>query len=635
MTILVVDPALTVPAQVEAREFVDRFVAELEQHVPVTLLRSPASVAAAPVGPNDWIVTVNPPADFAGAEVLALFERAATVGAGFMPVAMQEATRSPVGAAAAVQSFDVIDELRRRHLTHAQLGTVASALARTIVARVQPTLCKEHMRLFVSHRRLDGEELAFAFWEQARARAGTAGVFRDLSDVRAGKDNDEAIIRALESSDAVIFLDTPRSGESSWIARELELALARNLPIVWLRFGPANDRAPLLVTPAAAPWRDYPDADVASVSLDPQVVDDAIHAAFDLSRSSVLRVFDSIGRLRVLGRSGVAEVETLDERHLLYEVQVPRRGARYRERPLVHVVQFFGRWPDADDEAALQASIERTGYHAHPRLGPPYDAAVMVGPVPPNRTDAPGLGSASEGEPPHHGPARHLDAADEYLLDLEQRVRGQPASHGRRGVILSGAFPDCAPEYEQHVRDAVYAFTRAIYSRGGTLVFGGHPTFQPMIFQMAREQCGDDAAERTRLYVSRFFVAPAQLAELAAQAQVTATDVVENDRTQNLTAMRRAMIADGTALGLVAIGGREPTPGRSPGVDEEVALARAAGMPVFLVGSAGGRTATLSADHRAQGEAPLNALSADENEGLFLSYDYGVLANMVLTHLGL
>jgi hypothetical protein len=116
---------------------------------------------------------------------------------------------------------------------------------------------------------------------------------------------------------------------------------------------------------------------------------------------------------------------------------------------------------------------------------------------------------------------------------------------------------------------------------------------------------------------------------------VTATDVVENDRAQSLTLMRRMMIADRDTLALVAIGGREPTPDRSPGVDEEVALARAAGIPVFLVGSAGGRSATIATERRVGNASPLNALSVSENEALLLSYDYGVLANMVLTHLGL
>jgi hypothetical protein len=631
MTVFIVDPRLTTPDAPDAPAFVDRFRREIERHLPVSVLSAPAAVASASVGAGDVVAIINPASGFEDRYVLGLLERAAQAGATFMPVAMSEHTRRPAGASDRVQSFDVVDELRRRHLDRAQVGILASALARAVVARIQPTLCKERMRLFVSHRRLDGEELASAFWEQARARGSTNGVFRDLSDVRAGRDNDQAIIDALEQSDAVIFLDTPKTGESPWVARELQLALARDLPIVWVRFGPTDGRVPLPITPSGEPHFDFPDADVARATIAAETVDAALHAAFDLSRRWALRVFDTLERLQALARTGAARVRTLDAQHMVYEVQVPRAPARYRERPLLHLVQFFGRWPDAEDEAGFDALVAAAGYAAHPQHGPPFDAAVMAAPVTPNNAVPSAAGGGPGGPVP-----RHVDAADEYVADLERRLRRGPAESPKRGIILSGAFPDASPDHQQHVKDALYAFARAVYDRGGTVIFGGHPTFEPMLVQIARERRPGASAAHTRLYLSRFFVAPAQLDAHGADATVTATPVVDDDRAKSLTAMRRAMITDPTARALVAIGGREPTPGRSPGVDEEVALARAAGLPVFLVGSAGGRTATLDAERRASGgPPPLNALPEADNDGLFLDTNYGWLANVVLDHLGL
>ena len=89
------------------------------------------------------------------------------------------------------QSFDVIEALRQRRLTEANITTVAYALARTIICRVQPTLSKEDMQIFISHRRIDGEELAALFYNEFRIRAENA--FRDLIDIRVGEDAQEII----------------------------------------------------------------------------------------------------------------------------------------------------------------------------------------------------------------------------------------------------------------------------------------------------------------------------------------------------------------------------------------------------------------------------------------------------------
>lgn len=628
MNVFCVDPRLTIGDREDARVFFETCVREMELHIPIVRLLSRAVVSASHPGQNDLVLLLNGTEDTVAPEVIELQERAAEVGTGFLPVAIDSPVRKPIGIASRVQSLDVVEELRRRRLNTAQVQTVAAAFARTVIARVQPTLSKEHMRLFVSHRRLDGEELAYAFWEEARKRAiAGGGVFRDLSDLKCGVDNDEKILEELEQSDAVVFLDTPKAGESEWIMRELEVALGLNLPVVWVRLGPADGRVPLSVAPGARPHFDLPDADVSQGVIDPEFVDRVLHQSFDLAYESALRVFDSVRRLEQLARSGLASATLLDRRRMVYEVRLPRLGRRYPQRPLTHLVQFFGRRPGAEDESAFGPAVCGFGYDPHPHHGAQYDAAVLAGPIPPHGTTPKARGRK---ELPCY-----VDSAHEYVSELEFLTQPPPAVR-RRGVIISGAFPDTEPEHEQHLKDAVYSFVRAIYDRGGTVIFGGHPTFEPMILHIARARRPNDYAEKTRLYLSTFFADQAKINVVRGDATVFPQPAVDQDRGRSLSAMRKAMIQDQEAVAFVAIGGREPSDCRLPGVDEEMAMACSVRIPVFLIGSAGGRTATLASQMQADGWEPaINSLTPSENNELLLSYDYGVLANMVLASAGI
>ena len=67
------------------------------------------------------------------------------------------------------------------------------------------------------------------------------------------------------------------------------------------------------------------------------------------------------------------------------------------------------------------------------------------------------------------------------------------------------------------------------------------------------------------------------------------------DRAISLTAMRQVMLNDSEAGALVVIGGKTARGGHTPGVDEEIQLARTAGLPVYIFGSVGGRSSEISA----------------------------------------
>ncbi len=91
------------------------------------------------------------------------------------------------------------------------------------------------MHLFLSYRRADGEGVT--------AQIGNALVirhehtFRDLVDIQVGEVAQERIDDALAKADVVVFVDTPKAGESDWIAKELAIALGRHVPVLWLKVG--------------------------------------------------------------------------------------------------------------------------------------------------------------------------------------------------------------------------------------------------------------------------------------------------------------------------------------------------------------------------------------------------------------
>jgi hypothetical protein len=94
-------------------------------------------------------------------------------------------------------------------------------------------------------------------------------------------------------SDAVVFLDTPRSGESPWIAKELQSALALQTPIVWVRIGPEEGRLPLLVRPSEVPHFKFPELDAANGSFDSMTVECIVQKTFRIHhRDYVDRLMD-------------------------------------------------------------------------------------------------------------------------------------------------------------------------------------------------------------------------------------------------------------------------------------------------------------------------------------------------------
>ncbi len=87
------------------------------------------------------------------------------------------------------------------------------------------------------------------------------------------------------------------------------------------------------------------------------------------------------------------------------------------------------------------------------------------------------------------------------------------------------------------------------------IIWGGHPAITPMVWAVC-EDLGVEYADSVSLYQSRYFedVFPEENKHFA---NVTFTDIVDDDRAQSLLSMRQAMLSRADLEAAVFIGGME------------------------------------------------------------------------------
>jgi SLOG cluster2/TIR domain len=619
-TVYLVAPELTLRTSPDAQSFFSAVHETLQDFVSVPILRSVSQLLATQPDAGDVIVIFNrEDADYLG-QLVKFLERANRVGTKILPVAISIATRRPPDAAGASQSFDLTEQLRQRALGLPQAETIAKVFARQVLSILKPTLITEPMHLFLSHRRLDGEDLTAAF---TRLRTSTTErTFRDLFDVKVGEDAQDVIEMRLRDSDAVIFLDTPKTGESPWIAKELRVALQFGLPIVWVKVGSDTNRVPLKVLPAGSAHFVLPDIDPRTQEIPRALVEEIVHKAAQIHhRDYVDRLFSEFLRLQdIVAQHGITLTQ-IDPRKMVYSLSLQRPRDRYRQRPLTHLIQLFGRTPTRQDIVDFSGCAEAGGYQRHPKHGDHYDSAILLASTPPRN-------AASFDET-----GVHTDSIGDYVAEIERVMNPQPRRSRR--IVLSGAFPDCEPEFQQNMSAAVHAVAEAALRSGIGLSFGAHPTFQFMMFDLAKRLRAEDFRQALRMYVSKHFVKDATVEEFQQNAEVFATDAVvgDNPRAQSLTLMRRAMLSDSEAGVLVVIGGKTARGGHSPGIDEEIAIAKENGLPVFIFGSVGGRSSEITGAMTTAERSALNGQPAKVNDAFATSLDYSRLAQMIIASL--
>ncbi|MGN7470681.1 TIR domain-containing protein [Brevibacillus sp. SAFN-007a] len=626
MKVYFIHPVLTIGDSREAVDFFTRCENELRKYTVVVTVDNELVLRNVEVGKDDSLVffNINHNGDAYSPAVTRLFQQVSNsktteeIKSTVVPIAIGKESRNPQGIFSDVQSFDVIDELRRRGLGPDYLPTVAVALARTIVSRQQPTIYKDKMKFFISHRRSDGEKISAKFCDDLRLMGEKS--FRDLFDVQVGENAQEIIESELIQCDAVIFLDTPQTGQSSYIKKELELALSHNVPIIWVKVGGDNGRIPLGIEPHSEPHFSFPEINEDNPDFHPLVLEEIVNKTFEISREAASKVYDQIQRIKDLESYGV-NVQELDRRNLVYRMSIKRTGMiKYTQKPIMHIVQMFGRTPKQEDITSIGAKINQLSY-VHPEWGPFHDTTLLLTP-----RSVPKSNTISE--------AFVMESSDDYVAEIERlSIAHLPKSLEKKKIVLSGAFPDSDVQFHQKLTDAVYVFTHEILRRRGNLVFGAHPTFQHLIFGKARELVGEESNKYVTMYISEYFLAGYSLTDIGKLCTIIPTKVEENLE-KSLTELRIQMIANNDVSALIVLGGKEKGNGQKPGIDEEIEIAIANGIPVYIIGSVGGRSAQLASKiFNEKKFSGLNNLSIDDNLLLMYGADYRVIADKILSSL--
>lgn len=445
-------------------------------------------------------------------------------------------------------------------------------------------------------------------------------VFRDLVSIQTGDPAQEVIDEKLREADVVIFIDTPRAGESEWVARELATAMGNGIPVVWVRVAATDSRVPLPVCPGEAPIVEIANSDSRPIGEWAEVV---LDAAFDQVREAIRASTSAFALIRHWAEEHGATVTALDQRRLIYAVQIPPTAVgTLPRRSRQDIVQLFARNPDSDDVSELREWLRETGYSEHPLACRAFDAAVLIRPSSIGTIPVEDWGVVGSG-------GRYLTALV-GAPDAEEEVARRPM------LLLLGAFP-AEPESHAAVIAAVAALTRSWLARGGALTFGSHPTFTPLVAEAARAVLPAGGRERIRAFRSGYFAGPAFAADLG-EAMAVEEVPAEEDLESSLTAMRREMIRAENADVAVIVGGRTEEHGtHAPGVEEELALARAAGVPVVVVASPGGQAAVI-ADRERKSQPPWsglgNGLPADVNDHIAEEDDYADVAQVLWEQYG-
>jgi hypothetical protein len=188
-------------------------------------------------------------------------------------------------------------------------------------------------------------------------------------------------------------------------------------------------------------------------------------------------------------------------------------------------------------------------------------------------------------------------------------------------VFLSASVPspERAERYRRvedahvEIEEAVISLARAVFTEGGALVFGGHPTISPLVAMVAGEYItprlagGSEEEVRTPIHIYQSeaykgYVPDETLMMFrAGYATLHWTEAVDGERfdpeaprdrprcPKSLRRMREQMIRETAPVAMVCIGGME-------GVEEEAKIFRELRKrePIYVFGETGGAAALLA-----------------------------------------
>lgn len=537
-------------------------------------------------------------------DIISFLEKALEEKAEIWPVAIDKESRIPLGVISQIQSYDIWDQLRCRNLDEIHISSIAMSFSRKVISRVFPTLYNECGEIFISHRRLDGEEIAAQIYDKIKIQSGSARPFRDVVRVNVGDEAQKVIDEALKNTEVFVFIHTNKSAESEWILKELCFALLRNIPILWIQIDNADIKH-LKIHPSEKPHLQYKSEDFKDGDLLIKIVDEILQKSFELIMVNSNKIFDYVDAIEKLFDSK-AIVQSFNE--MIYHVSMERKGYHYPQRNIEQCFQIFGRTPTDEDVINLQKVM--SGFQG--------DSMVILS----NKVVNPILKQGIV-----------IDSIEDFYYHWSTYINGKKGitELSKNEIVVSGAFPDCDEIYKQSLTDALIIFARAIMKEGYILTFGAHPTFQEIFFEIAKKIDPLKSRDMLKMFISDWFLNDDYDKE---RYYIDNCHLIRSKKRENLndslSLMRKEMIQRKDVKALVCLGGKIKENKNEEGIREEINLAVGYNIPVFIVGSVGGCSAEVATEYMNNGWRCLNSATEELNKDFLSSIDYFRLAQSMI-----
>ena len=519
-------------------------------------------------------------------------------------IAMEKnaACRRPPEPVSDKQSFDVSCRNENRNPMKNNIKAIAQIFARKIIAQTLSPLYRDEVLYFISHRRIDGEHIAAKLADELRHLTRERNVYRDVVNVEVGDDAQKDIDKNLAMSDVLIFLQTEEAQNSSYIMKELCYALIYDIPILWIQIDNAS-YSNMEIHPGEHPMLHYRSDEFDCQERLMEIVDEIEEKCFQLIMNSSNQVFSHIEYLRDLNDANKIKLTGDKNATLAYEIEYKEKTKDiYDSGVKKHYIQCFGRNPKKQD---IEKFIEKV------KKGKTYD-------------DNDKLFLLS-----NHGQREKLmgdikvteENFDDYIMNLEN-VAGVKRQKRNQRIILSGAFPDYDEIYKNSLLEAVSIYAREIIKNGYVLVFGAHPTFQKLIFDIGKLYASD-MQYSIEMHMDKAYLDQYDLEELEEKCTLVLSD--------GLQEMRENMICKEKSELLICLGGKIKDDKSQQGVDIEVELAKSVNVPVALVGTVGGRSSEYAYEKIKQGDwSDLNQWDKSFNESMFYNVNHRLMIRRLL-----
>ena len=522
------------------------------------------------------------------------------------PIAMDKETRKPLDIIADKQSYDVWEQLRYRDLSDDYLPLIARCFARKLIAEIMPTMYSESGLIFVSHRRLDGEEITAQLCDVISIQFKTCNTFRDVTDIKVGEEAQSEIDKAMSRSDAFVFIHTPESAESEWIQKELRFAILRNIPVLWVQIDYA-DINKLKIVPSEKPHLSYGLDEFKDRKRVTEIATEIMDRTFDLIMTKSNAVFDYHNVLEEMFED---KIKCVDSKKIIFKIDVKRKGYRYPQRDINQYVQLFGRTPTLFDVNCFNNDLKI--------LNDPYDSSVIL-------TDKIVKSVESDN--------LIIESYEDFMFHWDKYLQN-PIVNKNKEIVISGAFSDGEEIYKQTLTDALVIFAKSILKSGYTLTFGSHPTFQELFFEISSLIDPENYKNRLKMYISKWFEDKYTYSKDYYKANSEFNEIEkESTLNKSLTNMRKEMIQRKEVSALICLGGKIKQNKLEEGIREEISLARDFKIPVFIVGSVGGCSSKVALEYKADNWTELNDAPEKLNTELMESIDYFSLSQNILNYL--